>query len=114
MNELNATPHAELLAELMNPNTKPNYNITFHNGGKQVGTLDFNGPEMVFEGDAAESAKMFFDFIARSFKARLEHERADEREACAQVCDWMAQRTQDIRSAALESAAENIRARSNT
>ena len=40
--------------------------------------------------------------------------RADEREACAKVCDRMAQRTQDIRSAALESAAENIRARSNT
>ena len=38
--------------------------------------------------------------------------RADEREACAKVCDRMAQRTQDIRSAALESAAENIRARS--
>ena len=34
-----------------------------------------------------------------------------EREACARVCDRMAQRTQDIRSAALESAAENIRAR---
>lgn len=40
--------------------------------------------------------------------------RADECEACAKVCDRMAQRTQDIRSAALESAAENIRARSNT
>ena len=39
--------------------------------------------------------------------------RADEREACAKVCDRMAQRTQDIRSAALESAAENIRARGN-
>ena len=39
---------------------------------------------------------------------------AEEREACAKVCDRMAQRTQDIRSAALESAAENIRARSNT
>ena len=37
--------------------------------------------------------------------------REDEREACAKVCDRMAQRTQDIRSAALESAAENIRAR---
>lgn len=37
-----------------------------------------------------------------------------EREACAKMCDRMAQRTQDIRSAALESAAENIRARSNT
>jgi len=40
--------------------------------------------------------------------------RADEREACAKLCDRMAQRTQDIRSAALESAAENIRARGTT
>ena len=36
---------------------------------------------------------------------------AQERDACAKVCDRMAQRTQDIRNAALESAAENIRAR---
>jgi hypothetical protein len=39
--------------------------------------------------------------------------RADEREACAQVCDHMASRCNDIRAAALESAAENIRARGN-
>jgi len=40
--------------------------------------------------------------------------RADEREACAKVCDHMASRCNDIRAAALESAAENIRARGNT
>ena len=34
-----------------------------------------------------------------------------EREACAKVCDRMAARSNDIRAAALESAAENIRAR---
>ena len=39
--------------------------------------------------------------------------RADEREACAKVCDRMAARCNDIRAAALESAAENIRARGN-
>jgi len=60
-------------------NMKPNYNITLHNGDKQVGELNFNGPEMTFTGDADESAKVFFDFIAKSFKARLEQERADER-----------------------------------
>jgi hypothetical protein len=38
---------------------------------------------------------------------------AAEREACAMVCERMAKRTQDIRSAALEMAAENIRARSD-
>ena len=36
---------------------------------------------------------------------------AAEREACAELCDRMASRTQDIRSAALEMAAGNIRAR---
>jgi len=39
---------------------------------------------------------------------------AAEREACAKVCDRMAARCNDIRAAALESAAENIRARGNT
>jgi hypothetical protein len=37
--------------------------------------------------------------------------RESEREACAKVCDRMASRCNDIRAAALESAAENIRAR---
>jgi predicted dithiol-disulfide oxidoreductase (DUF899 family) len=37
-----------------------------------------------------------------------------ECEACAKVCDRMAARCNDIRAAALESAAENIRARGNT
>jgi hypothetical protein len=37
-----------------------------------------------------------------------------EREACAKVCDHMASRCNDIRAAALESAAENIKARGNT
>ena len=59
---------------------KPNYNMTFNRDGKQIGVLDFNGPEMVFTGDADESAKVFFDFIAGWFKGRLEQERADERE----------------------------------
>ena len=34
-----------------------------------------------------------------------------EREACAKVCESMARRTNDIRRAALEIAAENIRER---
>jgi hypothetical protein len=36
-----------------------------------------------------------------------------EREECAQVCEHMAKRCSDIRTAALEMAAENIRARGN-
>ena len=39
---------------------------------------------------------------------------AAEREACAELCERMARRTEDIRRAALEMAAENIRARGNT
>ena len=67
--------------------TKPNYNMTFHRDGKQIGVLDFNGPEMVFSGDMDESAKVFFDWIARSFKARLGQEREAEREACAKLAE---------------------------
>jgi hypothetical protein len=67
----------------------PNYNITFHNNleggtGKQVGKLDFNGPEMIFEGDAAESAKVFVDFVARSFHGRLKDEREAGKEEARQ------------------------------
>jgi hypothetical protein len=54
---------------------KPDYNISFHNNGQQIGKLDFNGPEMVFTGDAEESAKVFIDWVAQSFAARLEEER---------------------------------------
>ena len=124
-------------------NMKPNHNITFHNGEKQVGVLDFNGPEMVFSGDMDESAKVFFDFIAKSFKARLEQERADERnfwplemeamerqvniltdalaeerEACAKLVDAAKAGEEDWDSndwnQAVEFCASRIRARSNT
>jgi hypothetical protein len=70
---------------------KPNYNITFHrheNGinGKAVGKLDFNGPELVFEGDAAESAKVFIDWVAQAFHGRLKEEReAGRQEALADL-----------------------------
>ena len=57
-------------------NFKPNCSITFHSGNRQVGVLDFNGPEMKFSGDMDESAKLFLEFVATSFKARLEQERA--------------------------------------
>ena len=99
---------------------KPNYNMTFNRDGKQIGELNFNGPEMVFTGDADESAKVFFDWIAKSFKARLEQERADEREACAKVCDDLplppdvARSDASIWEVATLDCAEAIRARSNT
>jgi hypothetical protein len=75
--------------QLQIANIKPNYNLTFHNNyeggtGKQVGKFDFNGPEMIFEGDAAESAKVFVDFVARSFHGRLKEERDAGREEARQ------------------------------
>jgi hypothetical protein len=59
----------------------------------------------------ADLAKMWSEAVHAEYKAQIEAAVLAEREACAKVCDRMAQRTQDIRSAALESAAENIRAR---
>lgn len=61
---------------------KPNHSITFHrqsadgtiNANNKVGTLDFNGPTLVFEGDAEESAKVFVEWIATCFAARLKEE----------------------------------------
>jgi hypothetical protein len=48
------------------------------------------------------------------YRSELEAAVKAEREACAELCERMARRTQDIRKAALEMAAENIRARGNT
>jgi hypothetical protein len=70
---------------LINPNTLPNYNMTFNNNGGEVGKLDFNGPEMVFTGNADESAKVFLDWIAEAFKTRLQQERRAERERCIEM-----------------------------
>ena len=47
---------------IANPN--PDYNISFHRDGKQIGKLDFNGDEMVLVGNVDESAKVFFDYLA--------------------------------------------------
>ena len=86
-------------------NIKPNYNIIFHRGNTQIGVLDFNGPEMTFSGDMDESAILFIEVIANSFKARLEQERAEEREACAKVCEAIGQHN------IINQCAEAIRAR---
>ena len=50
------------------------HNITFHQDSKEVGRLDFNGPEMTFEGDMAESARLFMQFVAQSFAVRFKEE----------------------------------------
>jgi hypothetical protein len=61
---------------------KPDYNIVFKNnvgdalGAEQVqiGKLDFNGGVMKFEGNADQSAMVFMDSLATTFKGRLEAE----------------------------------------
>jgi hypothetical protein len=81
-------------------NIKPNYNIAFHNNGQEIGKLDFNGPALVFTGDAEESAKVFIDWVAGSFHGRLEEERKAEREAFnkerQQYADWLDEAAADI------------------
>ena len=81
----------EDIEKLTTFNFKPNCNIIFYRGKTQIGVLDFNGPEMTFSGDMDESAILFIEVIANSFKARLEQERAEEREACAKVCEAIGQ-----------------------
>jgi len=99
---------------------KPNYNISFHNNGQEIGKLDFNGPALVFTGDAEESAKVLIDWVARSFHGRLEEERKAEREACAKVCDdlptpeRMSLDNESLWEAATLDCADAIRARGNT
>lgn len=68
---------------------KPNHSVFFSRppNNEQVGKLDFNGEKMTFEGEADESAKIFFDFLAECFAKRLEEERAAEREKFMAVCE---------------------------
>ena len=54
---------------------KQDYNIIFHNNeGYVVGTLDFNGPGLSFEGIADLSAITFMDSISKVFQSRLKEE----------------------------------------
>ena len=75
--------------QLQVANFKPNYSLTFHRDGQERGRFDFNGPEMVFEGDAAESAKVFIDCVANAFHGRLEQERKSELDACCDLLEGM-------------------------
>ena len=73
---------------LISPDTLPNYNMTFNNkDGQEVGKLDFNGDTMKFSGNADESAKVFFDWIAESFASRLLQERKREYQRCVKLVE---------------------------
>lgn len=105
--------------QLQIANFKPNYNLTFVNNadtggfGKQVGRLDFNGPQLVFEGNAEESAKVLIDWIANSFKGRLQEERAKELEACCELLEGMHAATDGNHNYYLHAANELRKLREN-
>ncbi len=53
----------------------PNFYVLFYNPEGFVGLLDFNGPELKFEGKADESASIFIESLTIKFKDRLAQER---------------------------------------
>ena len=54
---------------------KPTYKLTFISAeGHEVGTLDFNGPGLSFEGVADLSAITFMDWVSKKFQERLQEE----------------------------------------
>jgi len=53
-------------------NFKPDYTMTFSNDTGVVGKLDFNGPVLVFTGDADESAKLFINAVKQWFHGRMQ------------------------------------------
>lgn len=72
-------------------NTTPSYTFVLHNADGKIGTLDFNGPEMVFTGDADKSAQVFFDHVGKYFDQRLKAERKAGRKEAEQITwgiDW--------------------------
>ena len=55
-------------------NIQPCYNMQFSKDGVEVGKIDWNGPEMIFSGQLAPSARVFFDYLAKCFEQRLQQE----------------------------------------
>ena len=70
------------------------YTIKFHNGTEVVGKLDFNGPQMKFEGNADQSVDAFVMAFGHWFDKRLKQEREAEREACVEACESVEQITE--------------------
>lgn len=75
------------LTEKLHINLKPSYTITIGNANGEIGRLDFNGPKLIFTGDAEESAKAFLDWLTLSWGKRLQEEREAERKACELTVD---------------------------
>lgn len=59
-------------------NSAINHNIVFHApGGKEVGRMDFNSGELVFEGDANEAAKVFTEWARRHWSDLRDKDRVE-------------------------------------
>lgn len=67
---------------------KPNYSIKFINADNEdVGTMDFNGAGLAFEGNAEVSAIVFMDYVSKAFSERLKSERNKVREECIKILE---------------------------
>jgi len=94
------------LSPMIIGNQTPNNNMTFHSPDNTLlGTLDFNGSSLKFEGSAEDSAKVFIDWIAEVFSGRL----AEERERCAKLCDDANKNTHHIYHLFISELAETMR-----
>ena len=100
------------LGQYLTIKTVRNYSISFCNNNGTVGTLDFNGPQMKFEGNADESVDAFVRAFDHWFDERLKQ----EREACAKVCDERAAKAPmgSDEQCEAEDCAAAIRARGTT
>lgn len=74
----------------------PNHCVHFYNSdGKTVGALNFNGAELVFTGDADESAKIFIDCAAQWFSERLKQERKAALQEAIAICECISTKHND-------------------
>lgn len=71
MRDYDDNPHLPS-GELKAP--QPNAALTFYKESTAVATLDFNGPVMVFTGEADTAAQVFLDALGNLFAARLAEE----------------------------------------
>lgn len=70
-------------------NIKPDYTMKFSNDTGVVGKLDFNGPVMVFTGDADESAKLFINAVKQWFHGRMQWVGLTD----AEIWEWFKENT---------------------
>ena len=82
---MNEEMYLDTTGKLLINNFKPSYTIEMRHGTGEVSKLDFNGPKLIFTGDAEESAKVFLNYLTMIWEKRLQEEREAEREACAKL-----------------------------